>query len=226
MWPHRITTGGCCENRSGPAHTLQYRCGIVGGGIDVDVRTQVFRKLFLLAPTPDCDSAESHVPRKLDTQMPKATNALHGDQISPVQAGVAKSVVGGNTRAEERGGIYGTELVRNGSDAACFSDHHFRISSIHGHSQYHGVLTIHNVSTSARFAHPILSGNEADTNSLTNFPSGRSAAEGFNAANHFMPRNAWQTQTRVDAGDRGRIGVTDSACFHPNPNLTFARLRN
>src|ERR1700730_6567473 len=21
-WPHTITTGGCCENRSGPAHTL------------------------------------------------------------------------------------------------------------------------------------------------------------------------------------------------------------
>ncbi len=28
-WPYRITTGGGCENRSGPAHTLQHRCGIV-----------------------------------------------------------------------------------------------------------------------------------------------------------------------------------------------------
>jgi hypothetical protein len=34
--------------------------------------------------------------------MPKATNALHGDQISTAQAGVAKSVIGGDTRAEER----------------------------------------------------------------------------------------------------------------------------
>jgi hypothetical protein len=39
-------------------------------------------------------------------------------------------------------------------------------------------------------------------------------------------RDAWQTQTWVDAGDRGRIGVTDSACFHPNPNLTCSRLGN
>jgi hypothetical protein len=42
---------------------------------------------------------------KLDIQMAKATSALHSDQISTAQAGVAKSVVGGDTRAEEKGGI-------------------------------------------------------------------------------------------------------------------------
>ena|GEM_PF-4914657 len=104
--------------------------------------------------------------------MPKATNALHSDQISAAQAGVAKSVVGRDIRAEERSGFYGCELIRYGSDAARFSDHHFRISSVRGYSQYHRVLTIHDVSASARFAYPIFSGNEADTNPLTDFPSG------------------------------------------------------
>ena len=107
---------------------------------------------------------------------------------------------------------------------ARFSDHHFRISSIHGYSRYHGVLTIHDVSASARFAHPVFAAEEADTDPLTDFPSGHAAAQGFNATNDFMPRNARQSQTRVDAGDRGRIGVTDSTCFHPNPNLTCRRL--
>src|SRR5713226_2351851 len=153
-WPHSTATGGCCKNCSGPAHTLQHRCGIIHGSIDVDVRAQVFRKLFLLASLPDCDGTESHVPGKLDAKVPKATNALHSDQISAAQAGVAKSVVGGDTRAEERGGFCGTELIRNGRDAARFSDHHFRISSIRSHSRCHRVLTIHNVSASARFAHP------------------------------------------------------------------------
>src|SRR5262249_44175336 len=128
---HRITTGSGCENRPGPAHTLQYRTGILGGSIDVNVRAQIFRELFLLASTSDRDSTESHAPRKLDTKMPKATNALHGDQIPAAQPSVAKSVVGCDTRAEERGGFYGCELIRNGSDAARFSDHHFRISTIH-----------------------------------------------------------------------------------------------
>src|SRR4029077_13299194 len=185
---------------------------------------QIFRKLFLLAPTPDCDSTESHVPRKLNTEMPKATNALHSDQISVAQAGIAKSVVGRNARAEERGGFCGCELIGNGGDAACFSDHHFRISSIRGYSQYHGVLTIHHVSTSTRFAHPVFAADQADTNPLTDFPLGHSAAQGFNAANDFMPRNARQSQTRVGARDRGHIGVKDSACFHPNPNLARSML--
>ncbi len=91
--------------------------------------------------------------------MPKAANALHSDQVSTAQAGVAKSVVGRDTRAEKRSGFRGCELIRNRSDGACFSDHHFRISSIRGYSRYHGVLTIHNVSESARFAHPVFAGN-------------------------------------------------------------------
>ncbi len=186
-WPHGTTIGSCCKNRSGPAHTLERRGGIVDRRIDVDVRAQIFRKLFLLASTPDGDSTESHVPGKLDTKMSKSANALHRDQIksanalhrdqiSAAQAGVAKSVVGGDARAEKRGGFCGTELVRNGSDAASFSDHHFRISTIHGHPQYYRVLTIHSVSASARLAHPVFASDQADTNSLTNFPSGHTVA--------------------------------------------------
>jgi hypothetical protein len=169
---------------------------------------------------------ESHVPSKLDTQMPKAANALHGNQISTTQAGVAKSVVGGDTRAEERGGFRGTELVRNRSDAAGFSDHHFGISSIHGHPKYHGILTIHNVSTSARFADAVFAGDQADTDALADFPPRHTCPQRFNAANDFMAGNARQSQTWVGAHDYGRIGVTDSACFHTNPNLTWSGLRD
>ncbi len=116
------------------------------------------------------------------------------------------------------------ELIRNGSDAARFSDHHFRISSIYCYSRYRRVLAIYDVSAPARFAHPVFSGNEADTNPLTDFPSGHSATEGFNAANHFMSGNTRQSQTGVDSHHSGRIGMTDSACFHPNPDLTRSGL--
>jgi hypothetical protein len=158
--------------------------------------------------------------------VPKAANALHSDQVPGPQAGIAKGVVGCNSRAKQRGGLCGAEFVRNGSDPACFGDHHFRISSICGYSGYHGVLTIHHVSALARFANAIRTGNQADTDTLTDFPSGHPVTQGFNAANYFMPRNARQSQTREDARDRGHIGVADSAYFHPNPNLTRSRLRD
>ena len=111
------------------------------------------------------------MPRELDTKMPKATNALQSDQISSAQASVAKSVVGRDTRAEQRSGFWGPELIRNGSDATRFSDHYFRIFSVHGYCGYYWVLTIHNVSASSRFAYPIFAAEEADTDPLTDFPS-------------------------------------------------------
>src|SRR4029077_1828671 len=222
-WPHSITAGSCCENRPGPAHALQHRCGISHGSIDVHVRAQVFRKSFLVGSTSDGDSPESQVPRKLDAKMPKAANALHSDEISPAQTSVAKSVVGCNTGAEQRGRLHGSELVRNGSDAARFSNHHFRVSAVHGYSRYDGVLTLHHVPASARFAHSVFTAEEPDTNPLADFPPRNACAQRSDAANDFMPRNARQFQTRVDAGDRGGIGVTDSASFHANPNLARSR---
>ena len=72
---------------------------------------------------------------------------------------------------EERGGFRGPDFIRNGSQAACFSDHHFRISSIHSYSRYHGVLTVHNVSAPARFARPVFAAEETDTNALPDLPS-------------------------------------------------------
>jgi hypothetical protein len=115
------------------------------------------------------------VPRKLDAKMPKTANALHSDQISAAQTSVAKSVVGRNTSAEKRGSFCGPELIGNGGDAARFSNHHFRISSIHGDSRYHRILTIHNVSASAWLAHPVFAAEESETDPLTDFPFGHPA---------------------------------------------------
>jgi hypothetical protein len=133
---------------------------------------------------------ESHAPGELNTKMPKATNALNGDQIPASQASIAKGIVGRNARAQQRGGLRGTELIGNGSEAARFSDHHFRISTVHGYLRYHWVLTIHAVSTSARLAGAVLSGDQADANALTDLPSRHAAAQGVDAANDFMTGNA------------------------------------
>jgi hypothetical protein len=41
-----------------------------------------------------------------------------------------------------------------------------------------------------------------------------------------MPCNARQFRPWIDAVDRGGVGVANSACFHPNPDLTRPRLRH
>ncbi len=53
--------------------------------------------------------------------MPKAANALHGNQISTAQAGVAKWVVGREIRAEERSRLRGTTVINLDDRASCHS---------------------------------------------------------------------------------------------------------
>jgi hypothetical protein len=133
---------------------------------------------------------ESHVPGELDTKMTEPTNALHSHTVASTQSGITKGVIGRDARAQQRGGIYGTELIGNGSEAARFSDHHFRISTVHGYPGDHRVLTIHAVSASARLAGAVLAGDQADANALTDLPSRHSAAQGVDTADDFMPGNA------------------------------------
>src|SRR5437899_3056652 len=137
---------GCRENGSGSAQALQRGCGILDRGIDVYMCTQILRELLLPASASDCDSTESHVAGKLDTKMSETANSLHGDQITAAQAGVAKSVVGRDPRAEKRSGIYGGEFVGNGSDPARLRDHAFRVSSVDRNSRRDCLLTIYDVS--------------------------------------------------------------------------------
>jgi hypothetical protein len=78
---------------------------------------------------------------------------------------------------------------------------------------------LNHVPASAGFAHPVFAAKKADTDTLTDFPFADTAAQRFNAANYFMPRNPRQLQPRIHSRDRRRIGMTDSARFHPNPHL-------
>ena len=90
----------------------------------------------------------------------------------------------------------------------------------------YGVLAIHRIPASAWFADAVFAGDEADANALTDLPFGHSAAESLDAANDFVPRNAWKRETWVSAHNRGHIGVTYSAGFDADSNLARSRLRH
>jgi len=76
--------------------------------------------------------------------MPKAPNACTATRSPPRKPALRRALLGGDTRAEERGGFCGAELIWNGSDAAGLSDHHFRISTVDGDSVVRD-STIHDV---------------------------------------------------------------------------------
>jgi hypothetical protein len=88
------------------------------------------------------------------------------------------------------------------------------------------MLAIHHISAAARFAYAVFAGDQADTDALTDLPFGHSRAQSLNSTDHFMPWNAGQSQARVSASDRKRIGVTDSTRFDTNPDLPWSWFRD
>src|SRR5258706_12411355 len=100
---------------------------------------QILSELLLVASTPNRDRTESHVPRKLHTQMTKAANALHSNQVSGSQSGITKGVIRCDPRAKKRSGFSRTEFVRNGRDPARFVNHHFRVTAIQYNPRGHQV---------------------------------------------------------------------------------------
>src|SRR5262249_29068645 len=167
---HRFTARTRGENSLGSTHALQRSDGILSDAIDVDVRAELICQLCLVGSTADGDRVESHMPGKLDTEMPKAANALHGDQVSAAQAGISQGVIGRHSGTQERCSVNGTELIRNGSDGARLGEHHFCIPSVHADSQDHGVQAIHHVAATARHAYTVFAGDESDTHALAEFP--------------------------------------------------------
>jgi len=173
-----------------------------------------------IATAPDGDGTESHASRKLNTEMPEPTNALHRDQIPAAQAGIPQRVEGRDARAQERRRLDRREVVRNSRESPRFGDHHLGIAAVRSDAGYHRVSAIHHVSTPARFADAVFPAEVTNSDPLTESPPRHAAAHSINAADDFVSWYPRQRQPRICAGDRGRIGVTDSACIHPNPHLT------
>ena len=66
----------------------------------------------------------------------------------------------------------------------------------------------------------------ADTNALTNRPSGDIGADGINASSYFMTGHARILKPRPETLFDERVAVANAARFDFHPNLSGARFRN
>ena len=73
--------------------------------IDVGIRAQFHRELFLVAAARERHCAETHGVGVLHTQMTQAAHAQHGDQVACACARLAQAVVRGDACAQQRGGF-------------------------------------------------------------------------------------------------------------------------
>jgi hypothetical protein len=72
---------------------LQSFSRILGGAINVVMRSQFTRKLFFILTASDGNGVEAHTASELECQMTEAPDALNRNQISGAEAGIPKSVL-------------------------------------------------------------------------------------------------------------------------------------
>jgi hypothetical protein len=69
-----------------------------------------------------------------------------------------------------------------------------------------------------------MSPQEADTNSLADFPAGNPLAQGVDSSHNFMTGDTWESDAGQDVIDRSRIRMANAAGFNANANLAGGRI--
>ena len=89
----------------GAAEFLEFGGGVLRGGVDVDVRAELFGERSFVCAAGDGDGAIAAFGGVLDGEVAEAADAEDGDSVAGAGSAVAQAVVGGDAGAEERGGV-------------------------------------------------------------------------------------------------------------------------
>jgi hypothetical protein len=79
---------------------------------------------------------------------------------------------------------------------------------------------VHEITALARLTLAVLTAEESNSDALPNFPIGNVRANGVNAADDFVSRHAWKSQTRILSFDRCGVGMAYTACFDADAHLS------
>src|SRR3984957_15545122 len=105
---------------------------ILGAAVDVVAGAKLFCQLLLVAPPIDGDGPEALARCELDSEVPKAADAVNGDDIAGAGTGMAKRVEGGDAGAEQRRRFDHVEIVRHVRDRRDMGDHVGGVAAVAG----------------------------------------------------------------------------------------------
>src|SRR5215469_12744413 len=127
------------------------------------------------------------------------------------------------SRAKQRRGICGRQIIRDTHEPGALRNHHLGISAIRMNAGEFLVTTVHEIAISTEFAITARASEEADTDALTNRPSLDARAKGIDPPDHFVPRDARPADWK-GGFHRAGIRVADTARLDTNTHLTGARI--
>src|SRR4051794_30775960 len=131
---------------------------------------ELFGEGSLVSAATDCDSAEAHAARVLNSQMAETADALDGDGVARTNAGVAHCIKDCDASAEQRRGVGSRKVFGNRGDGFGGCDHVFRISAVEIYSGDFLVFAIDEVTAAAVTANEAMGPVPAYAHALAGFP--------------------------------------------------------
>src|SRR5258708_15561985 len=117
------------------------------------MRAKFFRERFLVLAASDAHGFKAHLRGKLDAQMPKATEAENGDQISGARAAVAQRIESSDAGAQQRPRIHGGKRIGNQRELRGGRQHEFGVATVAREARDLAALAAgHKIAAAARIA--------------------------------------------------------------------------
>src|SRR5437870_2425938 len=104
---YRFPAGRGRKNHARTAEFLQFGRGIRGGGVDIEIRSKLFRKARIARPATYRGDAIAKFLCELNSQMAKLADSLNGDKVAWKRAAMTEGIECSNSGAHQRRGLGG-----------------------------------------------------------------------------------------------------------------------
>ena len=177
------------DDRSAPEF-LEFFGWILRGGVDVDLRAELFGEWALVGSASDGDGAVAALGGVLHAEMAEATDAEDGDSVAGASAAVAKCVVGRDAGAEKRRGVNIGEVAWNEGEGVGRSDDVVCIAAVEADAGDKLIFAEGEIAAAAGMAVIAVAAMPAEADALPHLEERDIRADGIDEAGDFMAGDA------------------------------------
>ncbi len=210
------------EDDVGSADFLQFLGWVLRGGVDVDVRAELFGERALILPASDGDGAIAGLGCVLDGEVAEAADAEDGNGVAGARSAIAQGVEGGDTGAKQRCRIGIVQVVGDDGDGVGGGDDVVGIAAVVVDAADGLVFAEDEVAATAGRAVVAVAAVPAESDALADFEDGDVGADGVEDTGDFVAGDAGELDAGPHAFFGERVAVADAAGLHADADLAGA----
>src|SRR5712692_4763967 len=163
---------------------------------------------------------------KLNSKVPQAADALHGNEVRWHSPAVAEGIEGGDSRAHQRTCLCGIQALRHGCERFDRGEHVFLIAAVIADAGNFQVEAIRKISAAASNASAVLPAVPANADALAFFPARDASAHVINHSGDFVSGRTRILNAREESFFCDEVAVADATSLHANAHVPGGRVWN